>query len=103
MLDLLGRRWYQYQGTPTMNPLTIIPILPVSPMAADQVKVKVKINGKHVSFILDTGDGVTLVHKNLWQRIKPSSLELSPCTGRNLVGADGTKIEVLGFVSVLLL
>ena len=100
MLDLLGRRWYQHQRTPTMNSLTIIPILLVSPMAADQVKVK--INGKHVSFILDTGDGVTLVHKNLWQRIKPSSLELSPRTGRNLVGTDGTKIEVLGFVSVLL-
>ena len=60
------------------------------------------INGKHVSFILDTGGAVTLLNKNVRQCVKPPFLELSPWTGRNLICMDGIKIKLLGSVGVVL-
>ena len=41
---------------------------------------------------------MTMLHKNIWHRVKPALSELSPWTGKNLVGVDGTAIRVLGSV-----
>ena len=54
------------------------------------------IYGSPVSFLVDTGAGVSLLNKEMWNKIIPT-LELSePATSHRLVGVDGVPLKVLG-------
>ncbi len=46
--------------------------------------------------MLDTGAAVTLVRKDLWDEISASGTSLTPWTGRQLVGVEGSPIRVHG-------
>ena len=58
------------------------------------------IYGSPVSFLVDTGAGVSLLSKPVWDRIKPTKGVLNPIVTRRLVGVDGVPIKVEGTVSV---
>ena len=53
-----------------------------------------------VSFLIDTGAGVSLLSTSIWEKIKPTKEELNPIVTHRLVGVDGVPIKVDGTVSV---
>ena len=50
--------------------------------------------------VLITGVGVSLLNKEVWDRVKPSEVVLTPVTAQVLVGVDGIPIKVQGSVSL---
>ena len=53
-----------------------------------------------VTFLIDTGAGVSLLNKEVWDKVKPSEVVLSPVTAHRLVGVDGIPIKVQDAVSL---
>ena len=52
-----------------------------------------------VSFLIDTGTGVSLLSKSVWDKIKPAKERFNPMVTHRLVGVDGVPIKVEGMVS----
>ena len=59
-----------------------------------------RIYDSPVSFLIDTGAGVSLLSKLTWDKIKPTEEGLNPIVTHRLVGVDGVPIKVDGTVSV---
>ena len=53
-----------------------------------------------VSFLIDTGAGVSLLSKLVWDRIKPTKGGLNPIVTRRLVGVDRVLIKIEGTISL---
>ena len=53
-----------------------------------------------VTYLIDTEAGVSLLNKEVWDKVKSSEVELSPVTAHRLVGVDGIPIKVQGAVSL---
>ena len=58
------------------------------------------IYNSSVSFLIDTGVGVSLLSKSVWDKIKTAKEEFNPMVTHRLVGVDGVPIKVEGIVSV---
>ena len=59
-----------------------------------------RIYNSPVSFLIDTGVGVSLLSNLTWDKIKPTEEGLNPIATNRLVGVDGVPIKVDGTVSV---
>ena len=53
-----------------------------------------------MSFLIDTGAGLSLLSKSWWHKIKPAKEKFNPMITHRLVGVDGIPIKVKGIVSV---
>ena len=49
-----------------------------------------------VSFLIDTGAGLSLMNKSVWDKIKPTKERFNPMVTHRLVGVDGVPIKVEG-------
>ena len=58
------------------------------------------IYGRPVSFLVDTGVGVSLLNKALWDKISRVDKELNPVVSHCIMGVDGMPIKVHGSVSI---
>ena len=54
------------------------------------------INGTPISFLIDTGAGVSLLKSEVWERVNGNPNTLKPITAHRLVGVDGIPIKVRG-------
>ena len=54
------------------------------------------IGGHVVSFLVDTGAGVSLLNKDVWDRLKSKEDTILPAMSHRLVGVDGAPLNVLG-------
>ena len=54
------------------------------------------IYGCPVSFLVDTGAGVSLLNKEVWSKIKPTVELCELATSHRLVGVDGAPLNILG-------
>ena len=69
----------------------------VSPISSTVAyKISTLINNLPVSFVLDTGAAVTILHRETWEKIKMPKSQLTTWTGQNLIGVEGTPLQVLG-------
>ena len=69
----------------------------VSPISSTVAyKISTLINNLPVSFVLDTGAAVTILHRETWEKIKMPKRQLTTWTGQNLIGVEGTPLQVLG-------
>ena len=50
-----------------------------------------------VSFLVDTGAGVSLLNGHLWDQ---ANVKMSPAPHSNLVGVDGHPLQVRGIVTI---
>ena len=53
-----------------------------------------------VTFLIDTGAGVSLLNKKVWDKVKPLEVILCPVTAHRLVEVDDIPIKVQGSVSL---
>ena len=53
-----------------------------------------------VSFLIDTGAGVSLLSKEVWGRLNQTEEMLRPVVSQRIVGVDGIPIKIEGSVSV---
>ena len=59
------------------------------------------MNGTPLSLLVDTGAAVTLMSKETWDEICPTSNgKLRPWVERQLVSVDGTALQVFGSMEV---
>ena len=59
------------------------------------------VNGVRVSWLLDTGAAVTLLHKDVWAQVKASNPQkLKPWTAMKLVSAGGTPLTIHGSAQI---
>ena len=58
------------------------------------------VSNKLISFLVDTGAGVSLLNGRVWDKIKPSTVSVEPGVCQNLVGVDGHAIQVRGSVKI---
>ena len=49
-----------------------------------------------MSFLVDTGAGVSLLNKNIWDRLKSKENLIVPVASHRLVGVDGAPLNILG-------
>ena len=58
------------------------------------------VNGIPASFVVDTGASITVLDKELWDKVNTRNHPLEPWTGRRLVGVEGTPLQVCGVSTV---
>ena len=54
------------------------------------------IGGHVVSFLVDTGGGVSLLNKDIWNRLKSKEDLIVPAASHRLMGVDGAPLNILG-------
>ena len=54
------------------------------------------MGGHIVSFLVDTGAGVSLLNKDVWDKLKSKQDTIFPAMSHRLVGVDGAPLNVLG-------
>ena len=59
-----------------------------------------RVFGNEISFLVDTGAAVSLVSREVWDRIKPTPAPRMNPVGLWLVGVDGAPLHVQGSVIV---
>ena len=60
-----------------------------------------RVNDSQALFVLDTGAAVTLLHKDVWDRVAAvRNVPLEPWPGQRLVGVEGTSLQVYGMAQV---
>ena len=59
-----------------------------------------QISGVSVSFLVDTGAGVSLLNGRIWDQAGFTNVRISPAPHSNLVGVDGHPIHVRGVVTI---
>ena len=75
----------------------------ISAICTGGYRVEASVNGVIVQFLVDSGASVTLIRKDVWERVnafRPPAL--SPWTGPNLVGVDGSPLAVCGQTKISL-
>ena len=65
-------------------------------------RVEGKVNGVSVLFLVDSGASVTLIRKDVGERVNTLQQELSGWTGPSLIGVDGTPLQVCGQTKISL-
>ena len=55
-----------------------------------------EVHGTPVSFLIDTGAGVSLLNKEVWDRIQLKAGDLNLVTNHRLVEVDGIPLKVQG-------
>lgn len=55
-----------------------------------------------ISFLVDTGAAVSLIHGDIWDKIKPYGVPKADPVSARLVGVDGAPLQVRGSVMVQL-
>ena len=68
-------------------------IFSVNPVPA--FSIKTSIQNYDVTFVLDTGAAVTLLREDTWDNLAPDT-PLEPWTRHNLVGVEGSQLQVRG-------
>ena len=69
--------------------------------SAGCLRIQSSVEGEPVNFLLDTGAPVTLLRKNVWDKINARlQRDLEPWTGQSLVGVNGSPIHVHGQANV---
>ena len=53
-----------------------------------------------ISFLVDTGSPVSLLHSTIWNQTKSSDTVLNPWGGNKLVGVNGTSLHIHGSANV---
>ena len=53
-----------------------------------------------MSFLVDTGAGVSLLNKEVWDKLRQAEDMLKPVVTQRIVGVDGIPIRIEGSVSV---
>ena len=69
-------------------------ISPVNPASAFQIPGNA--NGVPTQFLIDTGAGVSLLRKDVWDKQSSTEAILESWNGSVLVGVDGSPLDVLG-------
>ena len=82
----------------THNP--IVNVYPVDP--ANSFRVDGKVNGKPVSFLLDTGAAVSLIRKDIWDSLEWGTDLTTWSSDAQLVGVDGSPLPVCGCIQMML-
>ena len=59
-------------------------------------KISTLKNNLPVSFVLETGAAVTILHKETWENIKMPKSRLTTWTGQNFIGVEGTLLQAIG-------
>ena len=59
-----------------------------------------QISGVSVSFLVDTGVGVSLLNGRIWDQAGCTNDRISPAPYSNLVGVDGLPIQARGVVTI---
>ena len=93
------------QSAPQGTPMTNYPVELNTPPTFSINNVSSYLLSCHiynspVSFLVDTGAGVSLLSKPVWDKIKPTKAGLNPIITHRMVGVDGVPIKVDGTVSV---
>ena len=91
-LVTLGAKDLVSEGDPRQA--SNISILPVNPVPA--YNVKVYVNNLSIQIVLDTGAAVTLLKKDIWDKLHFSSADLEQWTRQPLVDVEGTPLNVHG-------
>ena len=52
------------------------------------------VSNKSISFLVDTGAGVSLLNGKVWDKIKPSAVSVEPIVCQNIVGVDGHYVDL---------
>ena len=78
------------------NTITISPVTPT----AGGYHLDCSVNGVDVPFLLDTGVSVTLLRKDVWERVSSGSRKLQPYSEVKLVGVSGLPLTVHGSTTV---
>ena len=69
--------------------------------SAGCLRIQSSVEGEPVNFLLDTGAPVTLLRKDVWDKINARlQRDLEPWTGQSLVGVNGSPIHVHGQANV---
>ena len=76
-------------SNPSRDAIAVVPV-------SRSYTVSGHTNGIPTTFILDTGAAITLLRKDLWDKLPPSKKQLEPWEGRPLVGVAGTSLDVCG-------
>ena len=72
----------------------IIKLLAVNPAYAYHVISEIPGEVGNVKFMIDTGAAVSLICENVWKRVAGNEPTLKAWTGCQLVGAEGSPIEI---------
>ena len=91
-LVTLGAKDLVSEGDPRQA--SNISILPVNPVPA--YNVKGYVNNLSIQIVLDTGAAVTLLKKDIWDKLHFTSADLEQWTRQPLVGVEGTPLNVHG-------
>ena len=59
-----------------------------------------KVFSSPVSFLVDTGAGVSLLRGDVWDKVAPSNCKKKLQTANSLVGVDGIPLQLRGTASV---
>ena len=60
-------------------------------------------NQGNVKFMIDTGTAVSLIREDIWEKVAGSKPTLTAWTGCQLVGAEGSPIEIKGIATITFL
>ena len=63
-------------------------------------KVEGQVQGQSITLLVDTGAAVTLIRKDVWDRIFKDHAGLRPWAEQQLVSVDGSPLQVYGCASV---
>ena len=84
--------------SPPNDKLHNVPALSVNSVMSYYLKGQ--ISGVSVSFLVDTGAGVSLLNGRIWDQAGFTNIRISPAPHSNLVGVDGHPIQVRGVVTI---
>ena len=77
-------------------------LLVVNPTHAYLVIGEISNRG-NVKFMIDTGAAVSLMHEDIWEKVAGNKPTLTAWTGCQLVGAEGSPIEIKGIATITFL
>ncbi len=99
-LGTLGAKGRACEGYPrkASEPEPVIGIFPVNAVPA--YGVQGYVYDRDTTFVIDTGAAVTLLRGDVWDQAKPPGTTLDAWTGQQLVGVEGTRLQVRGSVEV---
>ena len=89
------KRWWQ---SPTNKNIYNVPALSINSVTSYYLQGCV--SDVSVSFLVDTGAGVSLLNGHVWDQAGLTIVKISPAPHSNLVGVDGHPLQVRGIVMI---